>query len=182
MTTTTKSKCPFHHTASGAAQSRDFWPNQLRLELLHQHSAKSNPMGEDFDYASEFQQLDLAALKQDLTALMTDSQDWWPADWGHYGPLFVRMAWHAAGTYRTADGRGGAGSGSQRFAPLNSWPDNGNLDKARRLLWPIKQKYGKSSPGPTSSSSPATSPSSRWVDRCSASAGAALIRGSPRTM
>ncbi len=143
MTTTTKSKCPFHHTASGAAQSRDFWPNQLRLELLHQHSAKSNPMGEDFDYASEFQQLDLAALKQDLTALMTDSQDFWPADFGHYGPMFIRMAWHSAGTYRVADGRGGGGRGQQRFAPLGSWPDNVNLDKARRLLWPIKQKYGR---------------------------------------
>jgi len=143
MTTTTKSKCPFHHTASGAAQSRDFWPNQLRLELLHQHSAKSNPMGEDFDYASEFQQLDLAALKQDLTALMTDSQDFWPADFGHYGPMFIRMAWHSAGTYRIADGRGGGGRGQQRFAPLGSWPDNVNLDKARRLLWPIKQKYGR---------------------------------------
>ena len=143
MTTTTKSKCPFHHTASGAAQSRDFWPNQLRLELLHQHSAKSNPMGEDFDYASEFQQLDLAALKQDLTALMTDSQDFWPADFGHYGPMFIRMAWHSAGTYRVADGRGGGGRGQQRFAPLGSWPDNVNLEKARRLLWPIKQKYGR---------------------------------------
>lgn len=143
MTTTTKSKCPFHHTASGAAQSRDFWPNQLRLELLHQHSAKSNPMGEDFDYADEFQQLDLAALKQDLTALMTDSQDFWPADFGHYGPMFIRMAWHSAGTYRVADGRGGGGRGQQRFAPLGSWPDNVNLDKARRLLWPIKQKYGR---------------------------------------
>jgi len=123
--------------------NRDWWPNQVRLEILHQHSPKSNPMGEDFDYAEVFKSLDLAAVKKDLLALMTDSQDWWPADWGHYGPLFIRMAWHSAGTYRTGDGRGGAGSGSQRLAPLNSWPDNVNLDKARRLLWPIKQKYGR---------------------------------------
>ena len=123
--------------------NRDWWPNQLDLHILHQHSALSNPMGEEFNYADEFRKLDLAALKQDLYALMTDSQDWWPADWGHYGGLFIRMAWHSAGTYRLGDGRGGAGSGSQRFAPLNSWPDNVNLDKARRLLWPIKQKYGR---------------------------------------
>jgi len=138
-----QSKCPFNHAAGGGTSNRDWWPNQLRLELLHQHSSKSNPMGEDFDYRKEFASLDYAALKQDLTALMTDSQDWWPADFGHYGGLFVRMAWHSAGTYRTADGRGGGGRGQQRFAPLNSWPDNVNLDKARRLLWPIKQKYGK---------------------------------------
>ncbi len=137
----TEAKCPFHHT-SGATSNRDWWPNQLRVDLLHQHSAKSNPLGEDFDYAQAFKSLDLAALKKDLHALMTDSQDWWPADFGHYGPLFIRMAWHSAGTYRVGDGRGGAGAGQQRFAPLNSWPDNGNLDKARRLLWPIKQKYG----------------------------------------
>src|SRR5690606_37896824 len=123
--------------------NQDWWPEQLNLKILHQHSSKSNPMGEDYDYAEEFLSLDYWALKKDLEALMTDSQDWWPADFGHYGPLFVRMAWHSAGTYRTGDGRGGAEGGGQRFAPLNSWPDNVNLDKARRLLWPIKKKYGK---------------------------------------
>ena len=140
---TEASKCPVKHGAGGGTTNRDWWPNQLRLDLLQQHSSRSNPMGQDFDYAKEFKSLDYAALKNDLAALMTDSQDWWPADFGHYGPLFIRMAWHSAGTYRIADGRGGGGRGQQRFAPLNSWPDNVSLDKARRLLWPIKQKYGK---------------------------------------
>src|SRR5262245_7484097 len=139
----TEAKCPFHHAAGGGTTNRDWWPNQLKVELLHQHSPKSDPMGEDFDYAQEFKSLDYAALKKDLAALMTDSQDWWPADFGHYGPFFIRMAWHSAGTYRIGDGRGGGGRGQQRFAPLNSWPDNVSLDKARRLLWPIKQKYGR---------------------------------------
>jgi len=140
---TEAAKCPFNHTAGGGTTNRDWWPDQLKLNVLHQHSSLADPMGAAFDYAKAFQSLDLAAVKQDLLALMTDSQAWWPADFGHYGPLFIRMAWHSAGTYRIGDGRGGAGAGQQRFAPLNSWPDNGNLDKARRLLWPIKQKYGQ---------------------------------------
>jgi len=143
-----KGKCPVMHggrtsSATGGPSNRDWWPDQLELSILHQHSSLSDPMGEDFDYAEEFKKLDYAALKKDLHTLMTDTQDWWPADYGHYGGLFIRMAWHSAGTYRTADGRGGASTGNQRFAPLNSWPDNANLDKARRLLWPIKQKYGQ---------------------------------------
>ncbi|WGV57318.1 catalase/peroxidase HPI [Brevibacillus brevis] len=147
MATANTGKCPFSHGSTtnhnpSATWNKHWWPNQLNLNILHQHDRKSNPMGEEFDYAEEFEKLDYQALKQDLYDLMTNSQDWWPADYGHYGPLFIRMAWHSAGTYRTGDGRGGAGTGTQRFAPLNSWPDNANLDKARRLLWPIKQKYG----------------------------------------
>ena len=143
MSNPTEAKCPFNHTFGGGTSNKDWWPKHLPLDLLHQHSSKSDPMSADFDYASEFNRLDYAALKKDLAALMTDSQGWWPADFGHYGPLFIRMAWHSAGTYRIGDGRGGGGRGQQRYAPLNSWPDNANLEKARRLLWPIKQKYGR---------------------------------------
>ncbi|MCZ6555143.1 MAG: catalase-peroxidase, partial [Candidatus Dadabacteria bacterium] len=143
-----ESKCPFtggvlKHSAGGGTSNRDWWPNQLKLNILRQHSSLSNPMGDAFNYAEEFKTLELDAVKKDIFDLMTTSQDWWPADYGHYGPLFIRMAWHSAGTYRIADGRGGGGSGNQRFTPLNSWPDNANLDKARLLLWPVKQKYGK---------------------------------------
>ena len=143
MNTAPEAKCPFDHTFGDGTSNKDWWPKHLPLDLLHQHSSKSDPMGADFNYRKEFDSLNFAALKKDLAALMTDSQDWWPADFGHYGPLFIRMAWHSAGTYRTGDGRGGGGRGQQRYAPLNSWPDNTNLEKARRLLWPIKQKYGR---------------------------------------
>ena len=143
MNAVVKEKCPFGHMAGGGASNRDWWPNQLRIDLLHQHSSKSDPMDKSFNYAKEFKSLDYKALKQDLLKVMTDSKPWWPADFGHYGPLFIRMAWHSAGTYRTADGRGGGGRGQQRYAPLNSWPDNVTLDKARRLIWPVKQKYGR---------------------------------------
>ncbi|MFY8213138.1 MAG: peroxidase family protein, partial [Flavobacterium sp.] len=141
-------KCPFSNdivkkTAGFGSRNTDWWPNQLKLNILRQHAEVSNPMDESFNYAEAFKSLDLAAVKKDIEALMTNSQDWWPADYGHYGPFFIRMAWHSAGTYRISDGRGGGGAGAQRFAPLNSWPDNGNLDKARLLLWPIKQKYGR---------------------------------------
>src|SRR6202049_1341847 len=143
MNAVLKEKCPFGHMAGGGASNRDWWPNQLRIDLLHQHSSKSDPMDKDFNYAKEFKSVDYKALKQDLLKVMTDSKPWWPADFGHYGPLFIRMAWHSAGAYRIADGRGGGGRGQQRYAPLNSWPDNATLDKARRIIWPSKQKYGR---------------------------------------
>ncbi|HOI10181.1 MAG TPA: catalase-peroxidase, partial [Myxococcota bacterium] len=136
-------KCPVMHGTGGGATNKDWWPDRLNLRILRQHGCKSDPMGRGFDYAREFAGLDLAAVKADIRAVMTDSKDWWPADFGHYGPLFIRMAWHSAGTYRVGDGRGGGGRGQQRFAPLDAWPDNVNLDKARRLLWPVKQKYGR---------------------------------------
>ena len=183
------SKCPVmgtpapasRHTVAGGLSNRDWWPEMLNLNILHQNSPKGEcPLGAHSDYAKEFKSLDLAALKKDLTALMTDSQDWWLYTDGHYGPFFIRMSWHSAGTYRVTDGRGGACYGTQRFAPLDSWPDNGNLDKARRLLWPIKQNMAKKFPGPTSWSSLATSPSSPWASRPSDSPVAAPTSGNPR--
>src|SRR5437763_5270695 len=164
-----------------ARTNRDWWPSALDLKLLQPPNPLGDPMGEDFDYAAEFATLDLEVLKKDIVEVLTTSQDWWPADWGHYGPLIIRMAWHSAGTYRISDGRGGAGAGMQRFAPLNSWPDNVNLDKARRLLWPVKQKYGRKISWATSSSSRAIAPSSRWASRRSASAAGARMCGSRTT-
>jgi len=160
--------------------NEDWWPNQLNLQVLHQHSPRANPLGEDFEYSEAFKGLDVQALKQDVIAVMSTSQDWWPSDYGHYGPLFIRMSWHAAGTYRIEDGRGGGGDGSQRFAPLNSWPDNANLDKARRLLWPIKQKYGQQVSWLTCWFLLATVRSSRWAFRRSGSGSVARTSGSPR--
>src|SRR6478736_1125931 len=167
--------CPVAGVTHGdrrGTSNRDWWPNQLNLSVLRQNSAKSDPMGEDFDYAAEFNTLDLGAVKKDLAELMTTSQAWWPADYGHYGPLLIRMAWHSAGTYRISDGRGGAGSGMQRFAPLNSWPDNANLDKARRLLWPVEQKYGRKISWADLMILPATARWNRWASGRSASPGA----------
>ena len=181
MNAAVNEKCPFGHMAGGGASNRDWWPNQLRIDLLHQHSTKSDPMGKDFNYAKEFTSLDYKALKQDLLKVMTDSKPWWPADFGHYGPLFIRMAWHSAGTYRVADGRGGGGRGQQRYAPLNSWPDNASLDKARRLIWPVKQKYGRKISWADLMVLAGNVALTRWVLRPSVSAAAAPMSGSPRS-
>ena len=182
---TTESKCPVlggshRHTAVGATANQHWWPNQLNLKVLHQNSPQSDPMGEEFNYAEEFKTLDLDALKQDIEAVMTKSQEWWPADYGHYGPLFIRMAWHSAGTYRIGDGRGGASSGTLRFAPLNSWPDNVSLDKARRLLWPIKQKYGRKISWADLMVFTATVRWSRWDSRRLVSLAGARMSGNPK--
>ena len=179
------SKCPVlggsqAHKATGTTANEHWWPNQLNLKSLRQNSELSDPMDPDFDYAKEFKSLDLNAVIKDIDALMTDSQDWWPADYGHYGPFFIRMAWHSAGTYRTQDGRGGAGSGTLRFAPLNSWPDNGNLDKARRLLWPIKQKYGRKISWADLMILLETAPSKPWALKPSASLVVAKMFGSQK--
>jgi Catalase (peroxidase I) len=162
---TTSGKCPVLHGSNTSSEMIDmeWWPKALNLDILHQHDSKTNPLGKDFNYRKELEKLDVAALKRDLHAFMTESQSWWPADWGHYGGLMIRMAWHAAGSYRIDDGRGGAGTGNQRFAPLNSWPDNANLDKARRLLWPIRKNTATGSAGPTSSFWRGPSPMSRWA-------------------
>ena len=173
-------KCPVVHSVGGTS-NRDWWPNQLDLDVLHANSPESDPMGADFDYAAAFAALDLAAVKRDIEDVMTTSQDWWPADYGHYGPLFIRMAWHSAGTYRISDGRGGAGAGQQRFAPLNSWPDNVNLDKARRLLWPVKKKYGNAAVlGRPDRPGRQLRPGVDGLRRPSASAAVAPTSGSPR--
>ena len=180
MNEETESECPVVHAAGGTS-NRDWWPNQLDLSVLHANSPKGDPMGEDFDYAEAFTSLDLAAVKRDIGEVMTTSQDWWPADYGHYGPLFIRMAWHSAGTYRISDGRGGAGTGQQRFAPLNSWPDNGNLDKARRLLWPVKKKYGSDAlVGRPHGPGRQLRPGVDGLRRPSASAAVVRTSGSPR--
>jgi catalase-peroxidase len=175
-------KCPVMH-GSNTQEKGDvvsWWPENLKLDILHQHDSKTNPMGEDFDYREEVKKLDHEALEKDMHELMTNSQEWWPADWGHYGGLMIRLAWHAAGTYRLADGRGGAGTGNQRFAPLNSFPDNGNLDKARRLLWPLKKKYGNKISWPICSSWPATLPTNPLASRPSASPMVARTSGTRR--